>query len=51
MFISNYNVSEIFARMAPNLLIQITILTDVMSQQPAELFQISKGKASTDIRT
>lgn len=52
IFIYNYNVSEIFARMRLNLPIQITILIDIiMSQQPSELFQIFQGKTFTEIRS
>jgi hypothetical protein len=52
IFISNSNVSKIFTRMGPNIPIQITILFDIiMRQLPAELFQISQGKSSTEIRT
>ena len=38
--------------MVPNLPIQIRVLVDtIMSQHPVELFQLSQGKSSTEIRT
>lgn len=51
-FISHCNVFTIFIRMGPNFLLQITVWFHIIiSQQPAELFQISQGKSSTEIRT